>query len=128
MSVMQGDPETFAPELFCRLSPLERSQVRTSFAWRASIIGTGKERYPDDEEAASVARRAFVLGVGNFGARALAFAAFLAAFCFSLLPDPWSMRGAICFWGLSAVVLVLWLVRWFQIRSFFRELTDTRAE
>ncbi|MDQ6522688.1 hypothetical protein RB608_03705 [Nocardioides sp. LHD-245] len=72
MAVSDGDPRTFDPELFQRLTAWERSYAVRCYTMRLNQVGRGKRNYPDDEAPASVARQAAIyglvfLGLGLFG-------------------------------------------------------------
>jgi hypothetical protein len=62
MMLTDGDPRTFTPELYARLTPIERWQVVNWYERRLYAQGRGDPRYPDDEGPMTVAKRAFLQG------------------------------------------------------------------
>jgi hypothetical protein len=60
-----GDPRTLTPDLYERMTRLERRLSLTAFERRLAMQGRGSTRFPDDQPPAAVAQRALTVGTAT---------------------------------------------------------------
>lgn len=58
-----GDPKIAAPALYQSMNRAERWQIDNAYGARVLFAGKGDPRYPDDQPAADIAKRAFRRGI-----------------------------------------------------------------
>jgi hypothetical protein len=66
LSVLKdGDPRTLKPDLYARMTGLERRLTLNALERRLTLQGRGIARFPDDQSPAEVAQRAFTVGTAT---------------------------------------------------------------
>lgn len=126
----EGDPKAFAPALYTRMTRLERNQIDNYYERRLLSEGRGDPRYPDNESALLVARRAFIQGtfVVFFFIRAtplmLVFAAAFSVINGGIKNSVW-IGIAIISGALLACLCILWGLRLVEIYRFFAAYAET---
>lgn len=126
MSLEEGDPRWFDPEIFGRLTGLEKVYVIRCYEMRLSQAGRGKPRYPDDESPASVARQAVIYGFVLLGQGTFSLAICLTIFAaVATIWWDWAsgyeINFALCALLAVLVATVPWSMRAWQFNRYFVE-------